>query len=286
MFPSAVQNAATVIFFSLANKDFQQKKSVIESTVKQIKYYSQIFSFNDIETVYIGGGTPTALPPSLLEYLIFSVYDLLNKDLTEFSIEINPETVDEELVIFFKDTPLTRLSTGIQTFSDRHLQILGRKSTSDNCFKALELLSETDCDLSLDLISSIPGQSIDDCIHDIKTASAFNPSHISLYSLTIEENTPIAASYKESDIDDEIWAASAEYLKNSGFKHYEISNFALNGKKCLHNMNYWKMKPYLGCGPSAVSTLFRDNRPVRFFNTSDLSLYMEEEKAYGILRKS
>lgn len=89
-------------FFSLANKDFQQKKSVIESTVKQIKYYSQIFSFNDIETVYIGGGTPTALPPSLLEYLIFSVYDLLNKDLTEFSIEINPETVDEELVIFFQ----------------------------------------------------------------------------------------------------------------------------------------------------------------------------------------
>lgn len=92
-------------------------------------------------------------------------------------------------------------------------------------------MSETDCDLSLDLISSIPGQSIDDCIHDIKTASAFNPSHISLYSLTIEENTPIAASYKESDIDDEIWAASAEYLKNSGFKHYEISKFCIKWKK-------------------------------------------------------
>ena len=272
-------------FFSLENRDFRQKKSVIESTVKQIEYFSEFFSFKDIETVYIGGGTPTALPISLLEYLIFSIYDLIDKDLIEFSIEINPETVDEELVIFFRDTPLTRLSTGIQTFSDKHLKILGRNSSSENCFKALELLSKTDCDISLDLISSIPGQSIDDCIHDIRTASAFNPSHISLYSLTIEENTPIAAYYKETDIDDEIWTASAEYLKNSGFEHYEISNFAFNGKKCLHNINYWKMKPYLGCGPSAVSTLFQNNSPLRLYNTSDVSLYLEGEKNIWNIKK-
>ncbi len=262
-------------FFSIENSDFSLKKRVVESTLEQLKYYSDHFSFRGIETVYIGGGTPTSLPPSLLEKLIYGITDSLDSEIREFSVEINPETVDEELVIFLKDTPLTRLSIGIQSFSNRFLNILGRNSSSRSCMYALEFLKNTGRDMNIDLISSIPGQKTEDCIKDIKTALSFSPEHISLYSLTIEEGTPISEIADKKDIDDESWINGSDYLEISGFEHYEISNFAAKGKRCLHNMNYWMMKPYLGCGPASVSTLFKDRKPFRLFNSSDISSYLE-----------
>ena len=261
------------------------KKAVVDSTINQINALSSEYSFNDIETVYIGGGTPTSLPVSLLEKLIFSIDDSVKSEIKEFSIEINPETVDMETVYFLRDTPLTRLSTGIQSFDDRFLMMLGRRSTSDVCRNSLDLLKKTDRELNIDIISSIPGQKSGDSINDIKNALFYKPEHISLYSLTIEENTPIADYLNINDIDDDIWLETSEYLENSGFDHYEISNFAQNNHKCIHNLNGWKMKPYLGFGPAAVSTIIENNRPFRIFNTQDLSLFLEDAESRWNMKK-
>ena len=257
-------------FFSLENIDFKQKKAVTDSTVEQIRYFSEKYSFRTIDTVYIGGGTPTSLPPSLLEKLVYSITDLTGDEIKEFSIEINPETVDEELLIFLEDSPITRLSIGIQSFNDKHLKILGRNCTSGKGKHALDLLKNTEKDINIDLISSIPGQTLQESINDINEAFSFSPSHISLYSLTIEENTPIAEKINSKDIDDEVWIKASEYLKSSGFDHYEISNFSLPGKQCLHNLNYWNMNPYIGCGPAAVSTVIINNTPFRLYNTVNI----------------
>ena len=272
-------------FFSLENIDFKKKKAVTDATVEQIKYFSRKYGFGNLETVYIGGGTPTSLPPSLLEKLIFSIADITGENIKEFSIEINPETVDEELIIFLKDTPLTRLSIGIQSFNNTCLKILGRNCTPGKSRYAIELLMETGKDINIDLISSIPGQKQEDSIYDVKEALGFSPSHISLYSLTIEENTPIADKLSSKDIDDEVWIRASEYLENSGFDHYEISNFSLPGKQCLHNLNYWNMSPYIGCGPAAVSTVIRNNKPFRFYNTVDIPLFLDGEKKMWNLEK-
>lgn len=185
-----------------------------------------------------------------------------------------------------KNSPLTRLSTGIQSFDDKFLKILGRNCKSYVSRKAVEKLLSTGRILNLDLISSIPDQKINDSINDIKTALTYNPQHISLYNLTLEENTPISGIFTQKDIDDDVWIESSEYLKESGYSHYEISNFALPGYKCTHNMNYWKMKSYIGCGPSAVSTSFENNIPYRINNTSNISLFLEgKERDWNIKKE-
>ncbi len=265
-------------FFSVENSSFSIKKDITDSTAEQLKFFSGKYCLDNIETVYIGGGTPTALPLSLLEKLILTVSDVLKKEISEFSIEVNPETVNKDLITFFRDTPLTRISTGIQSFNDVFLNILGRKSSFKTGTEALNLLKITDLDINIDLISSIPGQKIDDCINDLKTALSFDPDHISLYNLTIEENTPIADIYSSKDIDDEVWIQSSGFLSEYGYDHYEISNFSKSGKKCLHNLNYWRMEPYIGCGPTAVSTMFSNDSAFRLKNCSDFNLFLERGK--------
>jgi len=114
--------------------------------------------------------------------------------------------------------------------------------------------------LSLDLISSIPGQIVSEAIDDVKKALRFAPDHISLYYLTLEKKTPLYDKYSDTDQDENCWVEAADYLYESGYNHYEISNFAKSGKESLHNMNYWRMESYLGCGMSAVSTVYDENK--------------------------
>ncbi len=283
--PFCISKCSYCDFFSMPGKDREMKEAVTDSTIRQIKYFSQKYSFKHLETVYIGGGTPTSLPYDILEKLITGTVKVIPSEIKEFSIEINPETVNHDLINLIENSPLTRLSIGIQSFSGRFLKTLGRNSSPLKNINAIELLSKTGKDLNLDLISSIPGQSVGEGICDAKTASDFSPSHISLYNLTVEKNTAFSKKYSENDIDDEVWIKTSEFLEDSGYSNYEISNFSLPGKECIHNLNYWKMQNYLGVGPASVSTISENSSFVRIFNTEKIESYLEGENSSWNIRK-
>jgi len=265
-------------FFSVT--DHSLMAQVLDKTIEQTARYIDYFGIKRIPTVYIGGGTPTSLPLPLLEKLLSFVGTLFLEKGAECTIEANPETISPELLRLLSGSFINRLSLGIQSFSDITLRTLGRHCNAVTALKALDLVKEFwHGALSLDLISSIPGQSVSDSISDIDTAVSFNPDHISLYSLTLEEGTPLAQHYDpDSDskaIDDNVWILAADHLEISGYRRYEVSNFALPGCQSKHNTRYWKFLPYIGTGAGGVSTLHDRGSLFRIANVPDLGKYLE-----------
>ena len=264
-------------FFSVT--DHSLMASVLDKTIEQTARYIDYFGIKHIPTVYIGGGTPTSMPLPLLEKLISFIGTLSLEKGAECTMEANPETINPDLLSLLAGSPINRLSLGIQSFSDIILGTLGRHCNAKTAIKALELVKEHwKGALSLDLISSIPGQEVSDSIADIDTAISFAPDHISLYALTLEEGTPLAQRYNPDSqaIDDNVWIIAADHLEISGYKRYEVSNFALPGCQSKHNTRYWKLLPYIGTGPGGVSTLHDGEGSLyRIANVPDLTKYLE-----------
>lgn len=267
-------------FFSVTDHSLMAK--VLDKTMEQTSRYIDYFGIQHIPAVYIGGGTPTSLPLPLLEKLLSFIGALPLEEGAESTIEANPETVTPDLLALLSGSCINRLSMGIQSFSDTTLQILGRHCNRETALKALDLTKENwHSALSLDLISSIPGQSVSDSISDIDTAISFNPDHISLYALTLEEGTPLAKQYNPDSqpIDDNVWILAADHLEMSGYQRYEVSNFALKGCQSKHNTRYWKLLPYIGTGAGGVSTL-QDGKGglFRIANVPDLERYLASDE--------
>ena len=263
-------------FFSVT--DHSLMSAVLDKTLEQTARYIDYFGIQCISTVYIGGGTPTSLPLQLLEKLLSFIGTLPLKKGAECTIEANPETITPDLLRLLSGSCMNRLSLGIQSFSDTTLGTLGRHCNSVTALKALGLVKEFwQGQLSLDLISSIPGQNVSDSISDIDTAISFNPDHISLYALTLEEGTPLAQRYDPDAqaIDDNVWIIAADHLEISGYRRYEVSNFALSGHQSKHNTRYWKLLPYIGTGAGGVSTLHDNGSLFRIANVPDLRKYLE-----------
>ena len=264
-------------FFSVT--DHSLMASVLDKTIEQTAQYIDYFGINHIPTVYVGGGTPTSLPLPLLEKLLSFIGTLPLEKSAECTMEANPETVSPDLLSLLSGSSINRLSLGIQSFSDTTLGTLGRHCNARTAIKALEMVKK--CwkgSLSLDLISSIPGQEVSDSIADIDTAISFAPEHISLYALTLEEGTPLARCYNPDSqaIDDNVWIIAADHLEISGYSRYEVSNFALPGHQSKHNTRYWKLLPYIGTGSGGVSTLHDGKGSLyRIANVPDLEKYLE-----------
>lgn len=262
-------------FFSVT--DHSLMSQVLDKTMEQIAGYIDYFGIKSIPTVYIGGGTPTSLPLTLLEKLLTFVGKLPLEGDAECTIEANPETVTSDLLSLLSGSCINRLSLGIQSFSNHTLKTLGRHCDFKTNFSKLELVkAKWQGQLSLDLISSIPGQSVSDSVEDIDTAVSFKPDHISLYALTLEEGTPLARLYSDNldAIDDNVWIIAADHLEVSGYHRYEVSNFALPGHQSKHNTRYWKLLPYIGAGAGGVSTLHDGNGLFRIANVPDLERYL------------
>ena len=250
---------------------------VLDKTMEQIAGYIDYFGIKSIPTVYIGGGTPTSLPLTLLEKLLTFVGKLPLEGDAECTIEANPETVTPDLLSLLSGCCINRLSLGIQSFSNHTLKTLGRHCDFKTNFLKLELIkTKWQGQLSLDLISSIPGQSVSDSVEDIDIAVSFKPDHISLYALTLEEGTPLARLYSDNldAIDDNVWIIAADHLEVSGYHRYEVSNFALPGHQSKHNTRYWKLLPYIGAGAGGVSTLHDGEGLFRIANVPDLERYL------------
>lgn len=217
-----------------------------------------------LKTVYVGGGTPTCLPPEALARLMNiprSGFTMLPD--AEITVEANPGTIDEEKLAVLTAAGVNRLSIGMQEAADRLLQVLGRAHTAGEArqaFKAARAAGFTN--INLDLIYGIPGQNEKDWAETLAEAVALGPEHISAYSLEIHPETPLgqaaaigAVAICSEETVREMYLKAIDFLTASGYVHYEIANFALPGRESRHNRLYWEGGEYLGLGPGAHSCL-------------------------------
>jgi oxygen-independent coproporphyrinogen-3 oxidase len=265
----------------MQNKNDDYIDSFISALIKDINYQIEYFNIGEIPTVYIGGGTP-----SVLGVKMAPLFDALKKipffSPKEFTIEVNPESITEEFLSLCRQGGVNRLSLGVQTFHEPSRISVNRNGNvvllENSLTMALRYFprGQTGADLSFDLMTGLPYQDEKIVCEDIKRIRAFNPSHISLYSLTVEKTTVLEEKINakkinlpDRDMADSLWLLGRELLENEGYNHYEVSNFALEGKKCLHNLRYWQMKNWIGAGPSASGTLINEeNASARRFTYS------------------
>ncbi|GAB4028225.1 MAG: radical SAM family heme chaperone HemW [Elusimicrobiota bacterium] len=227
-----------------------------------------------IETLYIGGGTPSVLKEEQIERL-FSVirkrFDL--SGLKETTFEANPESMDLSKARLLRSLGVDRISLGAQSFDENNLRYLGRLASYKRFTEAFEALRKAGFkNINADLIYALPGQKPQNWAEDLKKAAEFGFEHISCYCLEIHEKTPLSlqpARAREEDAET-MYFMAIEKLKKAGYEQYEISNFSRPGRRSLHNMNYWQRGDYLGFGPSAASCTGN----IRRVNLSSLDKYL------------
>ncbi len=214
------------------------------------------------ETVYIGGGTPSLLPPGLLFRLVRGLRNILNiAPNAEFTMEANPGTVTEEWLNTARSCGVNRLSLGVQAYQERLLAMLGRIHRFRDAEETVKLARKAGfTNLSLDLMFGLPGQTERDWRETLEAALSLKPEHISAYGLIPEEGTPLNGDLRSGRLtlpdpaeERNMYAAAREVLGKGGYFPYEVSNFAKAGYECRHNLGYWRQVPYLGLGVSAAS---------------------------------
>lgn len=229
-----------------------------------------------LESIYVGGGTPTALGPGLLAELLSLVAPLRGPD-TEFSVEANPGTVDLAVAAALAAGGVNRVTLGVQSFQESELRLLGRIHTAAEAREAAGAIRRCGIEnLGLDLIYGIPGQTLSSWRRSIAGALELRPSHVSCYALSFEPGTPLAADLAagrvgemDESLQKDCYEVAIEALAASGLEHYEISNFALGGRRSRQNLIYWRNEAYLGVGPAAASYVGGQRRT----NQPDLDEY-------------
>jgi putative oxygen-independent coproporphyrinogen III oxidase len=220
-----------------------------------------------IQTVFIGGGTPSLMSAAGLDRLLSDVRTLLPLDLAaEITMEANPGTFEAEKFRSFRASGINRLSIGIQSFNGRHLQALGRIHDEAEAMRAVEIAHANFDNFNLDLMYALPGQTLLEARQDIDRALSFAPPHLSLYHLTMEPNTVFAKYPPQVPNDDEsadIQDMILEKMTGAGYEHYEVSAYARPGHRARHNVNYWEFGDYLGIGAGAHSKLSFPHRVLR-----------------------
>ncbi len=236
------------------------------------------FAPGELKTVYIGGGTPSLLDLRQLEWLVPKIYRLWGMDqIEEFTLEANPDDLDYGYMLCLRELGINRLSLGVQSFDDGELRLMQRRHDSVATLRAFEQAREAGFDnISIDLIYGMKDDGA--WARSLETAVQLRPEHISAYLLSVEPNTPFHRSGVEVLGDaacERQYAQLCEILGQAGYEHYEMSNFALPGRRSRHNSAYWSGERYLGAGASAHSY---DGR-ARWWNPSDLGRYLIGEIA-------
>jgi len=260
--------------------------AVITDIKHQIDFFSiGFFSIGEIKTVYIGGGTPSVLGKRI-KILLDALKKIDGFAPLEFTVEANPESLNREFLEVCAEGGVNRLSLGVQTFYEPSRMAVNRFGNTAILEKRLALASSFFPDsLSVDLVTGLPYHDEKVVKDDLKRLLDFNPAHVSLYSLTVENDTPLEKKIKskeitlpDKDVSDSLWLNSRDILKESGFCHYEISNFAKNGKMSIHNLRYWRMEGWLGAGPGASGTIIDDKTGTakRYTYAADVDLYKDE----------
>lgn len=255
-----------------------QREAFVRRLIEEITAAGR-FAHNPIRTVFIGGGTPTLLGPNLWQPIFAALHEAFDcSELMEFTSEANPETVDAPLADALVRGGVNRLSIGAQSFDPRHLKTLERWHQPARVAESVRLARSAGIDnIGLDLMFAIPGQSTEDWLSDLDRALSLEPTHLSCYALTYEPNTPLTDKLSRNLLtrcDEALEAAMYEHaierLDAAGFEHYEISNFALPGRRCAHNMLCWTNGDWLAFGPSAAAHI----GGLRWKNADDLDRYL------------
>jgi oxygen-independent coproporphyrinogen-3 oxidase len=268
-FPFCVRKCSYCAFYSDVSNDRKKQGQFFQTLEKELNGLPDDFS---PDTVFVGGGTPSAPDFQTLEkYLpMFGKFSP-----SEFSVEVNPGTVDERKLSLLKRTGVNRLSIGVQSFDFQCLETLGRIHSAEEAELAFRLARDAGFEnTSIDLMFGIPGQTMEMLDADLDRALVLGPEHISIYNLMVEEGTPLAERdlvRLDEDLEREMYDHIRARLKAAGFEHYEISNFARLGFECRHNLLYWTGGEYIGCGPAAHSHW----TGTRWANVADLDDYCE-----------
>lgn len=268
-------------FVSYSNK-CSEVKEYIESLKKEIEEFN--FSNYKVTSIYIGGGTPSYIDSIYIVEILSELKEKLKCNLIEFkdieiTIEVNPGTVDTKKLNDYKKSGINRLSIGLQSTKNDILKKIGRIHTYQEFLEIYKLARETRFkNINIDLMIGIPGQKIGDLKNTLQDIIKLEPEHISVYSLIIEENTPIEKMLENGEIklpDEDLERNMYWYVKNTlelnGYNHYEISNFAKLGKESRHNLNCWNQEEYIGFGVAAHSYL----NGIRFSNTINVEEYIQ-----------
>jgi len=233
-----------------------------------------------VKSIYVGGGTPSTLNIKQIEKILRQIDKnfKLNDDV-EITMEINPSrNIKKDYLKSLKKTGVNRLSVGVQSLSDGILKFLGRIHSADDARWVLNYIKEVDFNFNVDLLYAVPAQTLELWMDTLKEILSFYPHHVSLYLLSIEENTPFFKMKEEGRIREvaekdaiEMYKRGVEMLKNRGYMHYEISNFSLQNFECIHNLTYWNGDEFMGFGVSASSFI----NHCRIKNETDIYKYMK-----------
>ena len=265
-------------FFSTTQSE--KKSAYVRAVCRELEMRKDYLEGEDIETIYLGGGTPSQLFREELQEIfdyIYKVYPV--REDAEITLEANPDDLTPEYVAMLRQLPINRISMGIQTFQEETLNLLHRRHTATQAIEAFRRCREAGFqNISIDLMYGLPGETLETWKEDLQQAIGLRPEHISAYHLIYEEDTVLwklreqhQVEEADEDLSVSLFSTLIEQLSEAGYQHYEISNFCLPGLHSRHNSSYWTGKKYLGCGPSAHSF----NGVSRQWNVASLDDYLK-----------
>ena len=288
------------------------KNQPVDSYLEHLIEEYHSYDIKKLRTLYIGGGTPTALSAPQLAFLLEKLTDKLDLSyLEELTIEANPGDLDQEKIAVLKDSPVNRVSLGVQTFNDRMLKQIGRSHLEKDIYENIANLKKAGFDnISIDLIYALPKQTMEDVKINVAKAIALDIPHMSLYSLISENHTVFMNRMRrgklplpKEDLEAEMFEYIIAELEKAGFEHYEISNFSKPGFESRHNLMYWDNAEYYGIGAGASGYVdgvrYKNHGPIRHYlqaveagnarvqeEVLTLKEKMEEEMFLGLRKKS
>lgn len=258
----------------------EKKADYVHALCQELELRKDYLEGKEVETIYLGGGTPSQLSFEELESIFSAIYHIYKvKEDAEITLEANPDDLTPEYICQLRQLPVNRLSMGIQTFHEDTLKLLNRRHTAQQAIEAYHRCREAGFqNISIDLMYGLPGETPEQWEEDLQQAIDLHPEHISAYHLIYEEGTALWKLREQHQVEEadenlslHFFSTLIDALTEAGYEHYEISNFCLPGFHSRHNSSYWTGKKYLGCGPSAHSY----NGTSRQWNIASLDQYME-----------
>ena len=264
--------------------DEQRKRQYVHALVQEMERWRDSVSDYEVDTIFIGGGTPSVLSVADMDILFRGISDSFSKSgELEFTVECNPGTVDEEKLSLYCQAGVNRISFGMQSTVDEELHHLGRIHSYEEFLHSYQLARRMSFDnINVDIMSAIPEQTLESYETTLHRVTELAPEHISSYSLIIEEGTPFYERYSseppvDEELDRQMYERTEEILAVAGYGRYEISNYARPGWECRHNIKYWRRSEYLGIGLGAASMM----KECRFSNIRDMTAYMDGVQSGG-----
>lgn len=278
--PFCKRKCSYCVFLSKIPENTGETKSVTAALQEEIRLYGKQYPKAKIDTVFIGGGTPSLLSPAEIKALLDEIRDVFQPDSPEITMESNPESLTSVAIPGYMAAGINRFSMGVQSFQEEGCRRLGRLHTGKQAMETFADLRRLGVgNINVDLMFAYPEQTMKEWKVDLGTVAALQPEHVSLYSLQLEEGTDFYRDYRKGKLDlpsdalaKDMYREACNVMEAAGYDHYEISNWAKTGYRCLHNEKYWQYKDFIGVGPGTSSFISGK----RYKNIEDIHLWKEQ----------